>query len=165
MNRVEQWLWIALGVGLLLLAAVLVAKPDRPGGVTVTIDTSADSVEAIDTIWKMPDAPVLALAAERAGVPPAFALSMAWEETRSNVSPSVRGAHHEWGRFQIQPATAASRCPGLDIRTYDGNVACAMKMLRADWERHRLWRTVARAHNGQGPPAEAYADRVMARAR
>lgn len=80
----------------------------------------------------MPDAPHLRATADSAGVPRGGLLGMAYMETRNNLKPGVRGPGGEWGRFQIKLATARARCPGMDVKTYDGNVACVAKMFGED---------------------------------
>jgi hypothetical protein len=110
-------------------------------------------------------------------------LAIAWEESRDNLNPHLRG-HHCWysymtvsgdsvrvrhhhdpdcevGRFQIKPSTARRRCPGLDIFTYGGNTRCFAKMFAAD----AAYRDIAYAithHNGRGPRAREYLNRVLA---
>jgi hypothetical protein len=90
----------------------------------------------------MPDLHYLIHQADSAGLKRSLVLTLAWVESRDNVSPALRG-HHCWnakvhevnceiGRFQIKPKTAQARCPGDDIRTYKGNVHCALRMLAED---------------------------------
>lgn len=87
----------------------------------------------------------------------------------SEVAVTRRGAlyltHHkrdcEIGRFQIKPSTGARRCPGLDVRTYAGNTRCFVRMFKQDGERYG-YRDAIRRHNGAGPKAREYRDRVLA---
>lgn len=150
---------LGLLAGMLVLggatAFVVGMKQEAPAdGVAVAVDTSA--IGAL----QHPDAATLELWSEAAGVPVAFTYAMAWEETRNNPSPWVRGAHGEYGRFQIKLTTARSRCPGLDVRQYDDNLACFLRMSREDWQKCG-WACAARIHNGSGRRAEEYASRVM----
>lgn len=109
----------------------------------------------------MPDRFHLTRLADSAGVPAAAVLAIAWQETRANLDPKVRGAAGERGRFQIKPGTAARRCRGLDIRTYRGNVQCFLSMFKEDM--HRLGVVGAiRAHNGRGHGTEPYVREVLA---
>lgn len=110
----------------------------------------------------LPDAHYLKVQADSIGVPAVIAWAVSWEETRRNTSPHVRGAHGEWGRFQILGATARGSCPGLDVRTYAGNVRCGLTHLRGLHARHGNWPEAIRAYNGRGPAARAYRQRVLA---
>lgn len=110
-------------------------------------------------------------------------LAMAWEESRENLSPSLRGhrcwythrmvvadsvvvrKHHEpdceVGRYQIKPSTARRRCPGLNVFTYTGNIRCFAKMFAEDTEQHDRIYAITH-HNGRGPRAREYLTRVLA---
>src|SRR5207247_666636 len=96
----------------------------------------------------LPDQAHLTALADSANVYAPAVLAIAWEETRTNMNPHVRGHHCWWslrlsdstlvvhhekncevGRFQIKPSTARHRCTGLNIWTYEGNVRCSIKML------------------------------------
>lgn len=72
--------------------------------------------------------------------------------------------HHEQncevGRFQIKPSTARLRCPGLDVFTYGGNLACFAQMFAADAKTRGTLYAI-RHHNGAGPRADAYVQRVL----
>lgn len=153
-----------LGVGIIAaalvgLVGVVGAIQERGGepsdGTAVVIDTSG--IGAL----RHPDAATLQLWSEAAGVPAAFTYAVAWEETRNNADPSIRGAHGEYGRFQIKLTTARVRCPGLNVKEYYDNLACFLRMSREDWMRSGSWRTAARTHNGSGVRAESYANKVM----
>lgn len=110
----------------------------------------------------LPDARYLTRAADSAGVPALAVMAIAWEESRGNVDPRLRGTRGEIGRFEIMPATAAAFCPDLDVTRYKYNVVCALRLLRLDLLRVGLVRAIIR-HNGraEGPRAKAYADRVL----
>lgn len=94
------------------------------------------------------------------GVPSVVALEMAYEETRTNLNPRVRGRHGEWGRFQIRPLI---HCPRHNLARYGDNVDCYLRLMTA----HRLtcgaWSCAIQMYNGRGPMARAYRDRVLAR--
>lgn len=87
---------------------------------------------------RLPDAHYLQHVADSAALRPSLLWGLAWTESRANLKTSLRGHHCktltncERGRYQIKPRTAAARCPKLDTRTYEGNVACAAKMLSED---------------------------------
>ena len=130
-----------------------------PDGTAVAVDTSA--IGAL----RHPDAGTLELWSEAAGVPAVFTYAMAWEETRNNPNPAVRGAHGEYGRFQIKASTARLRCPGLVVTEYEDNLACFLRMAQQDYYKCGNWRCAARIHNGSGRRAEEYAARVMATVR
>lgn len=121
--------------------------------------------------------------AESAQVDQRAMLAVAWEESRDNLSPHLRG-HHCWytqrivrgdtvvvrrhhepdcevGRFQIKPSTAHHRCPGLDVFTYAGNTRCFAKMFAEDTARNGIAYAITR-HNGRGPRAREYLTRVLA---
>lgn len=89
-------------------------------------------------------------------------LAIAWEESRANIDPQLRGTRGEIGRFEIMPATAAAFCPDLDVTRYKYNVKCALRLLRLDLLHVGLVRAIIR-HNGraEGRRARAYADRVL----
>ena len=108
----------------------------------------------------LPDASYLRATAAHEGVPPALLMAVAWEETRANLNPALRGAHGEVGRLQILPATAARWCADLDIRRYGDNVRCGCRLLRG-WLWFGGWPEAIRRFNGRGPAALAYRDRVV----
>lgn len=120
------------------------------------------------------------------------ALAVAWQESGANLNPRLRGhhcwysylqynipahqdtnvvvthksvVHHEAdcevGRFQIKPSTARRRCPGLNVWTYDGNVRCFVHMLEEDAAAGGMLYAI-RHHNGSGPRAADYLQRVLA---
>lgn len=105
--------------------------------------------------------------AVRAGLPPLRVEAIARAETECNLDPRVLGRACrrtpracDRGRFQIRPATAHLRCPGLDTRTYRGNVACALWVLSEDRERYGPTDAIVR-FNGDGPRALAYLRKVL----
>lgn len=100
----------------------------------------------------------LVRSAIRESVPPVVALEMAWEETRRNTHPLIRGAHGEWGRFQIKPL----HCDGR-VKTYSQNVACYFRLMRSHEIACGGWVCAIERYNGRGPRARAYRDRVLAR--
>lgn len=96
--------------------------------------------------------------AHRDSLPAARVLSIARVESGCNLNPKLR-AHastrdREVGRFQIKPSTARMRCPGVNVFTYAGNVACFLKMFREDVRGFGVTDATVR-HNGYGP-AGAY---------
>lgn len=157
MNRWVRWIEGACMALVLIAGALALGEPAaRPVPV-------ADSIAVTDTLLG-PDAHVLRVWSEAAGVPYVYTWALAFEETQRNPSPGVRGAHLEWGRFQILPSTARARCPAHNTQTYYGNLACFLRMTREDVATCRGdYRCAARIHNGRGPRAYAYADRVMDR--
>ncbi len=90
-------------------------------------------------------------------------------DTLIEIRRRLRIVHHEKncevGRMQIKPSTARIRCPGKDIFTYDGNLACFAKMFAEDAQMGNtlyggtIW--AIRHHNGAGPQADAYVKRVL----
>lgn len=72
--------------------------------------------------------------------------------------------HHEpnceVGRFQIKPSTAKGRCPGLNIWLYDGNLACFAIMFAEDVRKKDVFYAITH-HNGSGPKAREYLQRVL----
>lgn len=155
-----KWMGIATAsvVAALLGAAAVAVSPTKQEA----IDSTAAAVDT-STIGALrhPDAAELTLWSEAAGVPAAFTYAIAWEETRNNADPSVRGAHGEVGRFQIKLSTARARCLGLNVTDYHDNLACFLRMTRQDWQKCGSWRCAARVHNGSGVRAERYANHVM----
>lgn len=128
----------------------------------------------------MPDSTNLRRLADSANVPASAVLAIAWQESNANLDPRLRGHHCWWsirrdsatvivhhepdcevGRFQIKPSTARSRCPGLSIWHYDGNVQCFLKMFREDVDRYGVIDAIRR-HNGSGRSALAYTESVLA---
>lgn len=136
----EQPVAVRLGrralIRLALLAVTLLAPPIR----------QSDMRDRFHIKWE----------AERAGVDPRLALAFAWVETQTNTDPRVRDRTCWYpgyrsrdcaiGRFQIKPSTARTRCPGDDVKTYRGNVACFLKMLSEDVMRFGL-RKAIRTYN------------------
>lgn len=122
------------------------------------------SLALLAQLLAMPDAGYLMRRAEAFGLPPSVVLSLAWQETRSNVSPAVRGAHGEVGRMQILPSTARLRCQGLDVRKYADNVQCGLSILRQLWRETGSLDMAVRRYNGRGYRAGVYMCEVMARA-
>lgn len=117
------------------------------------------SVAAV--VWlALPDAWYLQRQAERAGLPREVLWAVAWQETRANLDPRVRGPHGERGRFQIMAATARRWCADLDIRTYKANVQCAVRILTRLQAEHGIVEAVRR-YNGSGPRSRAYLAEVM----
>jgi hypothetical protein len=162
--RRENWQGIAGVLGLLAVVALFVGGfvggllwiPDDP---PASDPPSAAADVQQPGPWAHPDAATLALWSEAARVPTFFTFAIAWRETRNNASPASRGKLGEVGRFQILPRTARTRCPKIDVREYEGNLACFLKMAGEDGARCRNdWRCAARIHNGSW----AYADSVMA---
>lgn len=157
----EKVLSIAIPGALLAVISLLALVPNEQmatlaeEGEVVIPDSGAHGA------LRHPDAATLELWSEAAGVPPAFTFAIAWQETRNNASPAVRGRHGEYGRFQILLSTARTRCPGLNVVEYEDNLACFLRMARQDWLRCGSWRCAARTHNGSGLMAERYADSVM----
>lgn len=137
----------------------------------------------------VPDSVQLRQVAVAANVPYAVVAAIALEETGANLSPTLRGhycwygykslvvnpvsngidtvrvVHHEKdcevGRFQIKPSTAKGRCVGLNIWTYDGNIACFTKMFGEDTRRLGVIAAITK-HNGSGLKAREYTQRVLA---
>lgn len=116
-------------------------------------------------LLSMPDAKYLAWQARAHGIDPRVVLAIAWEETRRNTDPSVRGQAGETGRFQLSRATAKHYCPAADIRLYHANVACALRLMAQLQARHDIPGLLPihmiRRYNGAGPKAEAYTARVL----
>jgi hypothetical protein len=105
--------------------------------------------------------------AARAGLPPKRVEAVAYAESACNLDPRLLGHRCratprtcDRGRFQIRPATARSRCPDLNTRTYKGNVACALRMLAQDTRAVGLTDATIR-QNGKGEAALAYLRRVL----
>ena len=120
-------------------------------------------------ITAMPDAHYLTATALQWGHDPRVVLAMAWEETRSNVSPAVRGKAGEIGRFQLSRAVARRYCPDLRIERYHDNVRCYMRtmsyyMVELDLPGLLPVNAIER-YNGRGPKARAYRERVLATVR
>lgn len=145
-----------------LASMVVIARVEEKPQETDLV-TFAPAPDSSRGPWSHPDALTLKLWSEAAGVPTFLTYAIAWRETRNNPSPWVRGAHGEVGRFQIRALTARSRCPGIDVGMYDGNLACFLRMAQEDLRTCAGdARCASRVHNGSGPKARAYADSVMA---
>lgn len=104
----------------------------------------------LSVLWSvatgLPDAGLLAVYADSARVPHVVAWAIAWQETRHDLNPALRGRAGEVGRLQVLPSTARSRCPRLDIYTYTGNLACGMRLLRWRFEQRGSWAAAIRAY-------------------
>ena len=111
---------------------------------------------ALGLLWTLatghPDAALLAAYAGAARVPREGVWAIAWQETRHNLNPGIRGGlcrgkrDCEVGRMQVKPSTARRVCPSLDIFTYDGNVRCSVGLLRSLYERRGSWALAIRAY-------------------
>ncbi len=101
-------------------------------------------------------------AAHESTFPPARFAAIARVESGCSMNPRLRGHAREIGRFQIQPVVARHRCPALDVRTYRGNVACALRILEEN-----MWRMgltdATRRYNGSGPASYMYLYHVLKR--
>lgn len=99
-----------------------------------------------------PDALYLAAEADRQGVPRLVAWAIAYQESRHELAPDLRGHHCrgrpgcEVGRFQILPSTARLACRDLDVWKYSGNVACGLRYLRLLYEERGSWVAAVRAY-------------------
>lgn len=138
--------------------------------------------------YRWPDYDRLITLADSAAIDRRVVLAIAWEETADNTDPRVRG-HHCWysyrsfvpnpvtggtdtvrvthheadcevGRYQIKPSTARFRCRDLNVFTYDGNLACFARMFAQDAAKGGNLYAITR-HNGAGPRAAQYLDRVL----
>ncbi len=122
------------------------------------------------TILTAPDFAYLKALAISSGLDWRVVVAVAWEETRDNVNPWVRGSmcwnetirdpECDAGRFQVRVSTARVRCPGKNIFTYSGNLACFAMMFAEDT---RIGGTLSaiRRHNGSGRQADEYVTRVL----
>lgn len=126
------------------------------------------------TIWALllgaqtglPDAAHLATLADSVGIPVELSWAQAWEESRTNLNPYLRGAHGEWGRFQIREhSRIGNRCRQLhlNIRTYAGNTRCHAIVMRELIGQCGI-ACATETWNGSGPDARAYKGRVAATA-
>lgn len=114
----------------------------------------------------LPDAAHLAVLADSVGIPVEVSWAMAWEESRANLNPYLRGSHGERGRFQIRASGRVGRmCDalGFNIRTYAGNTRCHAVVMRGFIAEYGLSRAIE-TWNGSGPGARAYKARVGATA-
>lgn len=136
----------------------------------------------------LPDSIRLRTVADSFNVPHAVVEAVAWMETRSNVSPLIRGPGvvdsiwsndtlriyrkcREVGRFQLRPCIDwVSRLDDRGCSTklislsYRHNLHCGVKFLRLlyDTKCERSWVCVIRRHNGSGPMADAYLKKALA---
>lgn len=116
-----------------------------------------------------------------ARVPVELVLAVAWQESRGNLDPKLRG-HHCWhglqtladgtiagavhlpdcevGRMQVKPSTARTRCKGLNIWVYSGNIKCGVKILGEDIRKYGAMRAVEK-YNGSGPLARKYKEAIL----
>ncbi len=77
----------------------------------------------------------IALAAEKAGVPPKLAVAIAYQESRLNPN-APNGADGEVGIMQIKPATAKSEGFSLsDIKDPAKNIDAGISYLKKSWEK------------------------------
>lgn len=131
-------------------------------------------IETIVTVWALllgartglPDALHLARLADSVGIPVELSWAMAWEESRTNLNPKLRGRHAEWGRYQVREnGSVGRRCRalGLNVRTYAGNTRCHALVMKEFIDRYGMSRAIE-TWNGSGPLARAYRTRVAATA-
>src|SRR5258706_7045914 len=110
----------------------------------------------------VPDAAALATQADSLGVPLVVALSVPTVESGHNLTPLLRGAHGDLGRFQVRGAVwrnaFGGECRRLDL--YRSNIRCGLHILRWCYEREGDWSQAVACYNGAGPLARAYAARV-----
>lgn len=114
----------------------------------------------------LPDAAHLATLADSVGIPAELSWAMAWEESRANLNPRLRGALGERGRFQVHETRRIGircRALGLNVRTYAGNTRCHAIVMREMIDAYGTAEAVRR-WNGSGPGARAYRARVGATA-
>src|SRR6266487_764974 len=78
--------------------------------------------------------------------------AIAQVESGCSMNPRLRGHAREIGRFQIQPVVARHRCPALNVRTYRGNVACALRILEEN-----MWRDRKSTRLNSSHPSISYA--------
>lgn len=131
-------------------------------------------ISIVLTVWALllgartglPDAAHLATLADSVGIPVELSWAQAWEESRANLNPYLRGPLGEWGRFQIREhSKIGHRCRQLhlNVRTYAGNTRCHAIVMRELIDRYGI-ASATEQWNGSGPFARAYKGRVAATA-
>ena len=129
---------------------------------------------AIVTIWALllgaqtrpRDFGHLRFLADSVGIPVEVSWAQAWEESRGDLNPHLRGSRGEWGRFQIRERSAVGlrcRALGLNVRTYSGNTRCHAIVMRELIDSIGVRRAIE-SWNGSGPAARSYTTRVGATA-
>lgn len=123
-----------------------------------------------------PDSANLRRAGESARVPAAVMYAVAWQESRSNLSPLLRGPGREQcdsagcrrvcrevGRFQINPCIVWKHpaCMRDSLKVYDANVRCGAAILRAARDGTSTWADAIRRYNGSGPMSRKYQREVL----
>lgn len=136
----------------------LVAPPLPPGTATPGAETGngpmrTDSATVVSAI---------VAAANAHGVDPALALAIASKESGMNPN-APHNPGDGYGMMQVLPSTFARYGSG-DINNFQDNLGASMNYLKDLGQRyHGNEYQMARAYNGSGPKAEAYAQDVMGR--
>lgn len=119
-----------------------------------------------------PDSSALRRAGAEFNVPASVMYAVAWQETRSNVNPAVRGPGREQcdslgcrrvcreiGRGQVNPCIVWKHpsCRRELLRVYEHNIRCMAAILRAAHDGASTWQDAIRKYNGSGPRARQYA--------
>lgn len=123
------------------------------------------------------DSAALRQVAESAGVPVPVMYAVAWQESRNNTNPNIRGPGREQcdslgcrrvcreiGRMQINPCILWRHpaCVGVDLKVYAHNIRCSAAILKAARDGTSTWHDAIRRYNGSGPAARRYAKEVLA---
>jgi hypothetical protein len=124
-----------------------------------------------------PDSTALRAAGAEFHVPAAVMYAVAWQETRLNLSPTIRGPGREQcdsgvgcrrvcreiGRFQINPCITWRHpaCARDSLRLYASNLRCGAAILRAARDGTSTWADAIRVYNGSGPRARQYAKEAL----
>lgn len=98
------------------------------------------------------DEALLRAAARWHHVPAAVMLAVAAVESGYHASNSSRGPAGEFGRMQIQPATAAAAGCNPHLENYGVNIACGARILRRCYDREGSWTRAIRCYNGAAVP-------------
>lgn len=100
------------------------------------------------------DGALLRAAARWHRVPAPVMLGVAAVESGYSGRNDWRGVDGEFGRMQIQLATArAAHCPrDIDLHDKGQNVACGARILHWCYEREQSWARAIRCYNGAAVP-------------
>jgi len=125
-----------------------------------------------------PDSLALKRVGEAVGVPAAVMYAVAWQETRLNVNPAIRGPGRlecdsigncrricrEIGRLQINPCIQWRHpaCAVASLKIYASNLRCGAAILRSARDGALSWADALRIYNGSGVHARIYAKEALA---
>ena len=125
----------------------------------------------------LPDSAALRVAGAEFNVPAVVMQAVAWQETRLNLNPAVRGPGREQcdslgcrrvcreiGRLQVNACIQWRHpaCAVALLKNYASNLRCGAAILRAARDGTSTWADAIRRYNGSGPHSRQYMKEALA---